>query len=57
MKTTVDLDDVLDLVSDHQDELARKIDLQMRGTSMYQLLWEEYRHVSELYDNIRRAAN
>lgn len=57
MEATVKLDDVLDLVYEHQQELAVIIDQQMPGTNSYRLLWEEYRHVTELYDNIRREAS
>lgn len=56
MEATVRLDDVLDLLTTHQEELAEAIDLQGNGTVSYRVLWEEYKHVSELYDNIRRAA-
>lgn len=56
MEATVRLDDVLDLVMQHQAELAEVIDLQANGTVSYRLLWEEYQNVSELYDSIRRAA-
>lgn len=57
MTTTVDLDKVLDLVFAAQEELAEILDQQMNGTTTYRLLWEEYKRLSGLYDDVRRAAN
>lgn len=57
MKTTIELDTVLDLVHEAQMDLAEVIDGQMNGTVTYRLLWEEYKRLSGLADDIRRAAN
>lgn len=56
MEATVKLDDVLDLVSTAQRDLAKKIDLELQGTRSHRLLWEEYKRLSGLYDSIRRVA-
>lgn len=56
MEATVKLDDVLDLVSMAQKDLAKKIDLELQGTRSHRLLWEEYKRLSGLYDSIRRVA-
>lgn len=57
METTIKLDTVLDLVYLAQNELALAIDQQSNGTTTYRLLWEHYKRLSELYDDIRRAAD
>lgn len=57
MKTTVKLDDVLDLVVAHQEELAATIDTYLKSTTAYAALWKEYKQISKLYDDIRRIAN
>lgn len=56
MEVNVKLDDVLDLLATHQEELAVKVDAETTGYRAHTVLWEEYKHVSVLYDNIRRAA-
>jgi hypothetical protein len=56
MEATVKLESVLDLIRKHQEELAVSVDEQSNGTISYRVLWDEYKHVSKLYDDIRRAA-
>jgi hypothetical protein len=56
MEATVKLDSVLDLIREHQEELAVSMDEQSNGSVSFRLLWEEYKHVSDLYDAIRREA-
>jgi len=56
MKATIELDKVLDLVRAHQEDLTGRIDREFKSSTAYGALWEEYRQVSKLYDDIRRAA-
>jgi hypothetical protein len=57
MEATVKVDAVLDLVRKHQDELAKKVDGEAGGYRSHSVLWDEYKRVSKLYDDIRRAAD
>jgi hypothetical protein len=54
MDTTVKLDDVLDLVFTHQEELAATLARLSPGSLSYQYLTIEYQSLVKLYDEIRR---
>lgn len=57
MKTTIDVDIVLDLLKAHQDDLAERIDGENAMLRSHTVLWEEYKAISKLYDDVRRASN
>jgi hypothetical protein len=54
MDTTVKLDDVLDLVFTHQEELAATLASLSPGSLSYQYLTIEYQSLVKLYNDIRR---
>lgn len=57
MKKTIDVDTVLDLIRKHQEELAGRVDMELTGSGARKALWVEYKEVSKLYDDVRRASN
>ena len=56
MEATVKLEDVLNLVREHQEDLAGTIDAWSLSTTVRSVLWDEYKGVSKLIDDIRRLA-
>lgn len=56
MEANIELDAVLDLVWTMQEGLAERIDAWPSGSVTHSELWEVYKEISGLYDDIRRAA-
>lgn len=56
MKSTIETDKVLDLIMAHQVELGARIDQESKSSTAYTALWHEFRLISKLYDDVRRAA-
>lgn len=56
MKATVQTDTVLDLIRKHQVDLAGRLDRESTLARARDVLWVEYKKVSELYDAVRKAS-